>query len=62
MTPLSENLLQLEEQMIPAAGNPALPPQSTTTAAALVDANPLNKQFADGSMSGYPVRGEKEWQ
>jgi len=33
MTPVS-TLLQTEESMIPAAGNPALPPQSTTTASA----------------------------
>jgi len=43
-------------QMIPAAGNPALPPQSTTTASAQV---PLNSQFATASVIGYPVRGEK---
>jgi len=46
--------------MIPAAGNPALPPQSTTTASATQI--PLNAQFATASgLPGYPVRGEKEW-
>ena len=41
-----------------AAGNPALPPQSTATASAL---KPLHVQFAEGSVTGYPVRGEKQW-
>ena len=45
--------------MVPAAGNPALPPQSTATAAATQI--PLHVQAAKGSMTGYPVRGEKEW-
>ena len=42
-----------------AAGNPALPPQSTATASAL---KPLHVQTAEGSSTGYPVRGEKQWQ
>ena len=42
-----------------AAGNPALPPQSTATASAM---KPLHVQFAEGSGAGYPVRGEKQWQ
>ena len=41
-----------------AAGNPALPPQSTATASAL---KPLHVQTAEGSAVGYPVRGEKQW-
>ena len=46
--------------MIPAAGNDALPPQSTTTHSA-ADI-PLHVQFATASKDGYPVRGEKNWQ
>jgi len=45
-------------RMIPAAGNPALPPQSTTTASTM---KPLHVQSAEVSKTGYPVRGEKEW-
>jgi len=54
---MHENV-QVEENMIPAAGNPALPPQSTTTASIM---KPLHVQAAEGSKVGYPVRGEKEW-
>ena len=46
--------------MIPAAGNDALPPQSTTSHSA-TDI-PLHVQFATASKDGYPVRGEKNWQ
>ena len=46
-------------KMIPAAGNDALPPQSTTTHSA-TDI-PLHVQFATASKDGYPVRGEKNW-
>ena len=42
--------------MIPAAGNPALPPQSTTGASVVPG---LAAQFAGASGTGYPVRGEK---
>jgi len=45
-------------EMIPAAGNPALPPQSTTDASTW---KPLHHQTAEVSSTGYPVRGEKEW-
>ena len=45
-------------QMIPAAGNPALPPQSTTGASVVPG---LAAQFAGASVNGYPVRGEKQW-
>lgn len=45
--------------MIPAMGNPALPPQSTADASLH---KPLHVQAAEGSVNGYPVRGEKEWQ
>jgi len=44
--------------MIPAAGNPALPPQSTSDASIH---KPLHVQSAEVSSAGYPVRGEKEW-
>jgi len=58
MTPSSELNLQMEQMMIPAAGNPALPPQSTTNASIM---KPLHVQSAEVSKTGYPVRGEKEW-
>jgi len=45
--------------MIPAAGNDALPPQSTTTHSA-TDV-PLHVQFAGASSSVGIVRGEKNW-
>ena len=45
--------------MVPAAGNPALPPQSTSDASIM---KPLHVQSAEVSSTGYPVRGEKEWQ
>ena len=45
--------------MVPAAGNPALPPQSTSDASVM---KPLHVQSAEVSSTGYPVRGEKEWQ
>ena len=56
MTPIMN--LQMEESMIPAAGNPALPPQSTTGASVVPG---LAAQFAGASSVGYPVRGEKQW-
>ena len=55
MTPEPE-LIQMEESMIPAAGNPALPPQSTTGASVVPG---LAAQFAGASVNGYPVRREK---
>ena len=45
--------------MVPAAGNEALPPQSTTVASTWPG---HNFHFAKASGTGYPVRGEKEWQ
>ena len=50
----------VQTEMIPAAGNDALPPQSTTSHSA-TDI-PLHVQFATASSTGYPVRGEKNWQ
>ena len=50
----------MSSEMIPAAGNDALPPQSTTTHSS-TDI-PLHVQFATASSTGYPVRGEKNWQ
>lgn len=58
MTPVSTVNLQMEQMMIPAAGNPALPPQSTSDASLM---KPLHVQSAEVSKTGYPVRGEKEW-
>ena len=45
--------------MTPAAGNVALPPQSTTVASTWPG---HHFHFAKASGTGYPVRGEKEWQ
>ena len=42
--------------MIPAVGNPALPPQSTSDASTWPG---HNYHFAKYSNVGYPVRGEK---
>lgn len=42
-----------------AVGNEALPPQSTAAASLAI---PLHAQFAAASGTGYPVRGEKNWQ
>ena len=57
--PYASTLMIDEElNMIPAAGNPALPPQSTTGASVVPG---LAAQFAGVSSTGYPVRGEKQW-
>jgi len=55
----SYDVIAVTLNMIPAAGNDALPPQSTTTHSA-ADI-PLHVQFATASKDVGVVRGEKNW-
>jgi len=54
-----QSAVQLSTEMIPAAGNDALPPQSTTSHSAMDI--PLHVQFATASSGIGIVRGEKNW-